>query len=271
MWYNLSMNVLIVGNVLKDVYLRLDERHNDFEYDESDKPWLDLCFDGSTHPFFRRNSVYGGAAVTLEVVKKFGLTGQISGSKLGMEDANEVGKSDNYRYILCYDDHISYFTSSQRTPTVFTTPDDTIDWIMIDRSANISDQFVKDVSTLMSVSNQTKLAVYVKDQPEMLYNQLIELADVVFTEGELKPLHSQQQVCTIHDEAISLDDEKQEWHLPHKDLLTHLTAHSIIAASLLSALILEKSTHEALKLAKLNVENATLDRTMSLEKLEELI
>ena len=50
------MNVLVVGNVLKDIYLRLDERHNDFENDEHGNPWLDLCFDGSTHPFFRRNS-----------------------------------------------------------------------------------------------------------------------------------------------------------------------------------------------------------------------
>ncbi len=265
------MNVLVVGNVLKDIYLRLDERHNDFEYDEHGNPWLDLCFDGSTHPFFRRNSVYGGAAVTLEVVKKFGLTGQIAGSQIGMEDASEVGKIDNYRYILCFDDHISYFTSSQRTPTVLVTPDDTIDWIMIDRSANINEQFVKDIQTLMSVSNQTRLAVYVKEQPEMLYNQLIELADVVFTEGKLKPLHSQQQVCRIYDETIWLDEEQQSWHLPRKDLLTHLTAHSIIAGSVLSALILEKSTGEALKLAKLNVENATLDRTLSLEKLEELL
>ena len=271
MWYNLSMNVLVVGNVLRDVYLRLDERHNNFEYDEKDNPWLDLCFDGSTHPFFRRNSVYGGAAVTLEVVKKFGLTGQISGSRLGMDSADEAGKTDNYRYILCYDDHISYFTSSQRTPTVLVTPDDTIDWIMIDRSANINEQFVKDIQALMSVSNQTRLAVYAKEQPELLYNQLIELADVVFAEFGLKPLHSQQQVCRIYEETITLDDEQQSWHLPRKDLLTHLTAHSIIAGSVLSALILEKSTHEALKLAKINVENATLDRTLSLEKLEELV
>lgn len=265
------MNVLVVGNVLKDIYLRLDERHNDFEYDEKGNPWLDLCFDGGTHPFFRRNSVYGGAAVTLEVVKKFGLTGQIAGSKLEMEDAGGVGKIDNYRYILCYDDHISYFTSSQRTPTVLTTPDDAIDWIMIDRSANVNEQFVKDVQALMSVSPQTRLAVYVKEQPEMLYNQLVELADIVFAEFELKPLHSQQQVCWIQDEMILLDDEKQDWHLPRKDLLTHLTAHSIIAASVLSALILEKSAHEAVKLAKISVENATLDRTLSLEKLEELL
>ena len=37
-------DVLIVGNVLKDVYLRLDNRKNHFETDQNKVAWLDLAF-----------------------------------------------------------------------------------------------------------------------------------------------------------------------------------------------------------------------------------
>ena len=63
-------NILIVGNIIKDVYLRLDERLNNFEIDEHNVPWLDLGFNGSTYNFFNRISIYGGAAVTLEVLNR---------------------------------------------------------------------------------------------------------------------------------------------------------------------------------------------------------
>lgn len=48
--------ILIVGNVLKDVYLKLDERQNEFEQDEHGINWLELGFNGEAHSFFRRTS-----------------------------------------------------------------------------------------------------------------------------------------------------------------------------------------------------------------------
>ena len=44
--------ILIVGNVLKDVYLRLDERRDSFEEDENGVFWMNLGFNGEGHNFF---------------------------------------------------------------------------------------------------------------------------------------------------------------------------------------------------------------------------
>ena len=52
--------ILIIGNVLKDVYLRLDDRRNDFETDARGISWLELGFNGAEHTFFRRTSTFGG-------------------------------------------------------------------------------------------------------------------------------------------------------------------------------------------------------------------
>ena len=73
--------ILIVGNVLKDVYLKLDERQNDFELDESGISWLELGFNGATHSFLKRTSMYGGAAISLSVLSKLGIDAGILNSK----------------------------------------------------------------------------------------------------------------------------------------------------------------------------------------------
>lgn len=265
------MNVLIVGNITKDVYLRLDERRNKFELDEDKNPWMNVCFDGSTHHYFRRNSVLGGAAVTLEVLKKFGLDAKIMNSRLSYEDG-EIRNAPNvdvYRYILCHGDKITYFSDNKHVITNWNVPEDTIDWIFIDRSANINQELVDSIETFLSVSQHTKLAIFAKQFPADCYANLAIRADLIFSESDIRIKN--RQICVIRESSISLDEKKQSWHLPNKDLLTHLTAHSIIAATVLGAMITGKGIAEALKLAKTNVENATLDRTLSLNKLEELV
>ena len=76
------MNILVVGNVLKDVYLNLDNRTESFEVDKHNTKWLDISFDASEHHFFSREASLGGAAVTLEVLSKIGLKTTITGSNL---------------------------------------------------------------------------------------------------------------------------------------------------------------------------------------------
>ena len=58
------MNILVVGNVLKDVYLNLDGRTEKFEIDRAGVDWLDLSFDASEHFFFNRGCSFGGAATS---------------------------------------------------------------------------------------------------------------------------------------------------------------------------------------------------------------
>lgn len=52
--------ILIVGNVLKDVYLKLDERQNDFELDENGISWLELGFNGAAHSFLSGQAYMAG-------------------------------------------------------------------------------------------------------------------------------------------------------------------------------------------------------------------
>ena len=73
------MNILIVGNILKDVYLNLDTRTENFETDQHGTKWLDFSFNASEHHFYNRHSSLGGAAVTLEVLQKLGLEGEYEG------------------------------------------------------------------------------------------------------------------------------------------------------------------------------------------------
>ena len=57
--------VAIIGNITKDIYLRLDNRVNKFEEDEHHIKWLDFAFNGSSHDYFSRVAIYGGASISL--------------------------------------------------------------------------------------------------------------------------------------------------------------------------------------------------------------
>ena len=76
------MNILVVGNILKDVYLNLDSRTEKFEVDKDGVKWLDFGFNASEHHYFSRESSLGGAAVSLEVLSKMGINTTVTGSKL---------------------------------------------------------------------------------------------------------------------------------------------------------------------------------------------
>ena len=71
------MNILVVGNVLKDVYLNLDSRLEHFETDKNATKWLDISFDASEHHYFNRHSSFGGATVSLEVLQKMGISAEL--------------------------------------------------------------------------------------------------------------------------------------------------------------------------------------------------
>ena len=111
--------ILIVGNVLKDVYLKLDERQNEFEQDEHGINWLELGFNGEAHSFFRRTSVYGGAAVSLAVLSKLGIDAGILNSKSEIKSGEIIWANDpsGYRYILSHKGGITYFVPSERKQT----------------------------------------------------------------------------------------------------------------------------------------------------------
>ena len=259
------MRILIVGNIIKDVYLSLDERQNRFETDENGTPWMDVAFNGERHSFFSRTSVFGGALVTLEVFKKFGLDASIS----GYNPENHV--ADTYRYIMSVGDNISYFVPTERAATKFIAPNEPVDWIFVDRSTEISDDLITGIKDYIGLSN-AKLAIFVttKNYHEQV-EELVKIADLVFADGELKELPQKGVVCTILDREIKCGSIVRRYKVSQNDLMTHLTSYSIVAVTIFCSMLSGKSTKEALEMAAINAENATLSETLTVNRLTEIL
>ena len=152
-------NVLIVGNVTKDVYLRMDNRKNHFETDQNNTTWLDLAFDGSAYKFYSRVSIYGGASVSLEVLSRFGAKASICNTTATFLDGQFIAKDTDvsYRYILCQDETVAYLSPSEINHTHFRVPDTNPDWIYIDRSANVGARGAGEILSFLNLSQDTKL------------------------------------------------------------------------------------------------------------------
>ncbi len=263
-------NILIVGNITKDVYLRLDERLNNFEIDENNVPWLDLGFNGSTYNFFNRISIYGGAAVTLEVLNRMDHQARIAGSKLGFAGGEIIANGQLpqcYRYILCHGNKISYLCPNERAETKWAMPHGAVEWIYIDCSAGVTDELVSEIRNFMSMSQHTRLAVYLPHEPSEADKSLAGIASIVFTDEDATNIKTEASICYISDQEITLGGHKQPWRVERTDLMTHLTVHSIIAATIFGSLVKGKSIKEALLYAKVNAEGSSLSGTLPLERI----
>lgn len=277
--------ILIVGNVLKDVYLKLDERHNDFELDEKGVSWLELGFNGAAHGFFQRTSVYGGAAVSLSTLSKLGLDAGILNSKTEFKPGDVLWSDDpaDYRYIFCHKKGITYFVPSERKATDWSTPTGTPEWILVDRSTTISSRLVDELSNFMKFSPGTKLAVHAKKEATTAGQKLAEMADIVFMEDE-PPIRTDEKivdkieldkpdmqlVCHISPRKMFLGEAEESWSIDDVDVMTHLTVYSTIVATILGVIAVGGTPADALLWAKLNAENTTLDGSLDAEKLQQL-
>lgn len=276
---------MIIGNILKDVYIKLDERDGDFESDDRGVTWLNLAFDTSEHHFFRRASVYGGAAVSLGVLSKLGIEAKILGSQTEFKGGEllRADAPDDYRYILCHKDEITYFVPSERKVTTWSTPpSDTPEWVFVDRSANVSDKLVEEVANFLKFARNTKLAVHVSRIKTPAEQKLVNLADLVFKEEAAKtdtqfyakkasePAKTGQVVCYLTENRIQFGKEEAAWARPRTDMITHLTVYSTIATTILGVVAAGGSPADAVLWAKINAENATLEGSLSGIKMEEL-
>ena len=274
------MNILIVGNILKDVYLNLDTRTEKFETDKNGTKWLDFSFDASEHYFYNRHSSIGGAAVTLEVLQKLGLDASISGSKLSFKDDSPTHDLNaTHRYILVADEKVTYLVPSSFTKTSFTPPEEAVDYLYLDRSAEISTKTAKTIKTYLEFSTKTNLVLYVRNFENSELNSLLPLADLIFLEkspendnyidtlfGEI----DRAKIITISDSSLTFGDISEPIYTKRIDMLTHLSLHSITSATILGSFVLGRSVEEGLKLARANVENSRLDAVLSLAELENL-
>ncbi len=146
------MSILVVGNILKDVYLNLDSSKNQFEVDKNDTKWLDFNFNAGSNYYFSRNSSLGGAAVSLEVLEKMGLETKVAGSNLKLSYGELIypdNSAELYRYILISDSKASYLVPSKEKTTDFVPPAESVDYLYIDRSANLDLNAVKKIETYL--------------------------------------------------------------------------------------------------------------------------
>lgn len=277
--------ILIIGNVLKDVYIKLDDRNNDFETDSRGIDWLDLEFNGAAHNFFRRTSVYGGAAVSLSVLHRLGLNAEILNSNTEFVDGEVVwhDNPDDYRYIFCHRDEITYFTPSNRKVTDWSMPSGTPEWILVDRSANISNRLVDELKNFLKFSPTTKLAIHAEKHTTPAGQRLMQMADILFLEDE-PPIHppeeivdkfevdqpNHQLVCHITPRKIVFSNAEESWSLNKTDMMTHLTVYSTIVATLLGVISVGGTPSDAVLWARLNAEQATIAGSLSTKKLQEL-
>lgn len=277
--------ILIIGNVLKDVYLKLDDRKNDFETDASGIDWMNLGFNGAAHNYFRRTSVYGGAAVSLSVLYRLGLNVEILNSRTSFVDGEVIwsDQPDNYRYIFCHHDEITYFVPSDRKVTDWSAPSGTPEWILVDRSAIISPRLVDELKNFLKFSPATKLAVHAEKYQTPSGKLLAEMADLLFLEDE-PPIHppveivdkvpvdhpSTQLVCHISPHKIVFSDAEESWSLSKTDMMTHLTVYSTIVATILGVISVGGSAADAVLWARINAEQATIAGSLSTRKLQAL-
>ena len=262
------MRILIVGNIIKDVYLNLDKNENSLEIDKNGIPWMDVAFDGGNHKYYSRTSVFGGANVTLEVFKNLGLDATIS-------RIDDEKLADSYRYILNNDDKISYFIPSERKITEFIAPNNPVDWIFVDRSAEIDETLVEKIKNYIGLTH-SKLAFFaatkkydeMKSETRQAARELVRISNVVFSDDILKESRPNGVTCVITDKEIRMGDYVRRYRVSRNDLMTHLTSYSIIASTIFGTMISGASAKDALELASINVENSKITSSLTKEELQ---
>lgn len=267
------MNILVVGNVLKDVYLNLDTRTEHLENDKNNTKWMDISFDASEHHFFNRNSSFGGAAISLEVLEKMGLSASISDSNLHFKDEALATNSfaEIYRYILIADENVSYFTPSRKKETNFSPSAEPIDYLYIDRSATLSQKTVAKISTYLDKSENTRLIIYINKSSYGNLKPLIPYANLIFLEDDLSITNiDQDRIVQISEKELSYLNIHEKISIDRVNIFTHLSIYSIASATILGGLILEKTFKESLALARINIENSRLNSVLSLSEMQEL-
>ncbi len=301
------MKISIVGNLIKDVYLNLDPRTERFETDSAGVRWLDVAFNTSEHRFFNRTSTLAGAAVSFEVLAKMGLDVSVIDTDVRLEDGGLVSDSlaSAYRYILIAQDSdqgdassnnvaVSYFVPSTRPETSFSAPNGPVDYLFIDRSANLSRKTIDAITAYLDISSETKLVFYLQDPDDPDLRPLIDRSDLIFLEerpARAPKLHgasfasgarrdlpkpaltsvSPEKIIRVSETRLLTANLTKSFAAERIDLQTHLSTFSIATATILGAIALGKPLKEALDLAAANVENSRLNSCLTLESLENIV
>ena len=277
------MNILIVGNILKDVYLNIDSRTNRLESDKRGTKWLNLGFDTSEYYFYNRSSNLSGATVSMEVFHQLGIPSMINNSDLHFSEDGPVTDqpTETYRYIMLADDKPCYFVPTAHRVTHFVPPTEPVDFLYIDRSAELDQVAASRIKAYLDVSPSTKLVLYVRTMTNPHINSLIPRASLVFLEdaGDLRAqsnilpseLQGTNKLVIISDHRFAYQNISEPVLVERIDMMTHLSTYSIAAATILGCFVLGYSVEDSLKYARRNVEHAKLNASLSLEQLQSIV
>ncbi len=256
-------DILIVGNVTKDVYLRLDSHKNHFEKDQDGTEWLDLAFNGDTHKFFSRVAVFGGSAITKEVFTNFNIN---FSANLASTEQTPI-----HRYILCRGDAPHYFSPVEFTRNKWVEPKTPPNWIYLDRSANITIDFANDLIYYLERFPKTKLVTFVHKYANInapYFIELIKKSTLIISDTKSNfPPHIQISNNRIFCQNSSLSWAKKE----KENINTHLTITQTLASTVFAALLRGNTVEKALKISVANLELSTLNSTASLEMIQQYI
>lgn len=257
-----------MGNIVKDVYLSVDSRTETLETDRHNTKWLNLSFDASVHRFFHRVSSLGGAAVTSEVLAKMGLPATIT---------NPSNEYHTYRYILTSDDNVCYLTPTKYTSATFAPPDFPPKYLYVDRSANLDAKNSERIKQYLEQNPEIILVLYLKNFNNRHLNNLTEKANIIFVESSTPVpdnyqalLKNAEKIIYTSEHTFTYQNFTETVRRERIDKLTHLSAYSIASATILGSIILGESAENALRLARVNLENSTLDSCLTLHELQSI-
>lgn len=275
------MYVLIVGNIIKDTYLELEPKL--FEVGKENRVYLEMELDEEPFYFKSEKNILSGACIIEEIVQNFHLNGQIQKTKSHYDI--------DHRFLIKCKDKVKYLTSEYCKRTQFYAPERVPDWIFIDRSARLDVFTIKKIITYLETHKNSHLAFFAKQKisdillkPDDLGAQnylkdLLSYAELVFLSGTNKKNTNQifhnikfKQIekpllFQITPESLVYEENLTTFDLETQDFLTHLSIYSIVAGTIFAALISGWNLGRAIKLAKLNLENAKIGRTLDLNNL----
>ncbi len=267
--------ILVIGNIIKDNYIRIADRCPHVLRDQNDTPHLDLAFDGSSHAFHSDFSVFGGAAVTIDTLRSLGVQPHFplaETNSLSDENFDFSSTFSDRRHIICYAEDVAYLCPDNFTPSSWQNPQTSVDAVYVDRSACMTAELSLQVSAYLESNPNTKLYLFISDrnnQYDDYVKSLIRRADFLISDTKLI---DRDPDLFISANQIIYRGLKTAWSLRKKQqLLTHLTTHLIIAATIISAHELGLDPRQSILLARANIEHATLSNTSTKQQLEAII
>ena len=281
------MNILIVGNIIKDIYL--DFEANLFETDRNQQKVLETTLDEESLFYKNHMTVRSGASIAEEVFWNF---------RIQTEFAGDVADT---RYIIKSGGSVKYLTSKYAKPSVFLKPETTPDWLFIDRSARLNTSNLKQILAWLKMNPSVKVAIFTGVKFEkllarrddfsahQLLGELVQRANILFFSGqtldELKtPEETRPELVVratpelIESEVVNPLDENSlrfgknksqvmRLEINQKHFFTHLSIYSGAVATILAALSTGWNLERAMRFAKLNLQYASLGKTLNLDQL----